>query len=149
MDEKIYKVTLADGTELAGLSMNGNNFISAVPVDADIFTANCSPVAISDGEKEEIHEHMELVQVTVWRSFWESLAPTWQIDAPIQETEVSKRDSAPSAVNSKICSASDADRLMIYRSCSGEIRAVTPSIGRMASYSFFQNSGCGFPPIGW
>ena len=65
MDEKIYKVTLADGTELAGLSMNGNNFISAVPVDADIFTANCSPVAISDGEKEEIHEHMELVQVTV------------------------------------------------------------------------------------
>lgn len=65
MDKKIYKVTLADGTELAGLSMNGNNFISVVPIDADIFTANCSPVVISDGQKEETHEHMELVQVTV------------------------------------------------------------------------------------
>lgn len=65
MDEKIYKITLADGTELVGLSMNGNNFISAVPVDAGIFTANCSPVVINDGKKEEIHEHMELVQVTV------------------------------------------------------------------------------------
>lgn len=64
MDEKIYKITLADGTVLDGLSLNGNNFISSAQVDASAFESNCSPVVINDGETDEVHEHMDLVQVT-------------------------------------------------------------------------------------
>lgn len=64
MDEKNYKITLADGTELSNLTINGNNFISEATIDPGIFQSNCSPVVISDGEHDETHENMELVQVT-------------------------------------------------------------------------------------
>lgn len=64
MDEKTYRITLADGTVLDNLTMNGNNFISEEAVDASIFDRMCSPVVISDGTNEEIHENMDLVQVT-------------------------------------------------------------------------------------
>lgn len=64
MDEKNYKITLADGTELSNLTMNGNNFISEATIDPGIFQSNCFPVVISDGEHDETHENMELVQVT-------------------------------------------------------------------------------------
>ena len=64
MDEKIYTVTLADGTEIGNLRLNGNNYISQSEVDPAIFTGNCSPVTISNGENSEVHENMDLVQVT-------------------------------------------------------------------------------------
>lgn len=64
MDEKIYTVTLADGTELSGLRLNGNNFISESEISANVFTGNCSPVVISNGETEETHENMALIHVT-------------------------------------------------------------------------------------
>lgn len=63
MDENIYKVVLSDGTEIGNLKLNGNNFISAEPIDGSAFVGNCSPVTISNGTSEEIHDHMELVQV--------------------------------------------------------------------------------------
>lgn len=63
MDEKIYRITLSDGVVLDDLTMNGNNFISEEAVDASIFDGTCSPVVINDGTSEEIHEHMDLVQV--------------------------------------------------------------------------------------
>ncbi len=62
MDKK-YSVTLADGTELSNLTLNGNNFISTVPLYESTFRNNCSPVIISDGVMTETHENMELVQV--------------------------------------------------------------------------------------
>lgn len=64
MDDKIYTVTMADGTKLSGLRMNGNNFISTAKITTDMFAGNCSPVIISDGEVEERHEYMALVQIT-------------------------------------------------------------------------------------
>ena len=64
MDEKIYKITLADGTVINNLTMNGNNFISNEAIKASIFEANCCPVTINDGTSEEVHENMDLVQVT-------------------------------------------------------------------------------------
>ena len=64
MDEKTYRITLADGTILDNLTMNGNNFISEEAIDASIFDGTCSPVIINDGTNEEVHEHMDLVQVT-------------------------------------------------------------------------------------
>lgn len=62
MNEK-YNITLADGTELSNLALNGNNFISTVPVYESTFHNNCSPVVISNGETSVTHENMELVQV--------------------------------------------------------------------------------------
>lgn len=64
MDEKNYKITLADGRMIDNLKLNGNNFISKTPIDEAMFINNCSPVIISDGSNEENHPSMELVQVT-------------------------------------------------------------------------------------
>lgn len=61
----IYKVTLADGTEITGLTLNGNNFISGNPIDRNIFTDNLSPVIITEGNSEEIHDSMDLIHLTV------------------------------------------------------------------------------------
>ena len=86
MDEKIYKITLSNGTVLDRLTMNGNNFISEEAVDASIFEEACSPVVINDGSSEEIHEHMELVQVTaVGEKSWFVLR-----DIPQKELEQAK-----------------------------------------------------------
>lgn len=71
MDDKIYKITLADGTVIDNLKLNGNNFISPVEIDETIFDENCSNVTISDGEKEDIHMNMELVQITkMGEEYW-------------------------------------------------------------------------------
>lgn len=64
MDEKIYKITLADGSVINNLKLNGNNYISETPIDETMFADNCSPVIISDGVIEENHPSMELVQIT-------------------------------------------------------------------------------------
>jgi hypothetical protein len=64
MEEKIYKVVLADGVVIDNLRLNGNNLISKKAIDSSIFEGNCSSVVISDGETNEIHENMELVQIT-------------------------------------------------------------------------------------
>ena len=64
MDTKTYTITLADGTVLDDLKLNGDNFISNTTINANIFNGNCSPVIISDGINSETHNHMELVQLT-------------------------------------------------------------------------------------
>ena len=64
MDSKTYTITLADGTVLDNLKLNGDNFISNTAINADIFNENCSPVIISDGVNSETHNNMEFVQVT-------------------------------------------------------------------------------------
>lgn len=86
MDEKIYKITLADGAEISNLTMNGNNFISEATIDSGIFESNCSPVVINDGEHDEVHEHMALVQVT------EVNGKSWFVlrDIPQKELEQAK-----------------------------------------------------------
>ena len=64
MDTKTYTITLADGTVLDNLKLNGNNFISNTAINADIFNENCSPIIVSDGVNSETHNNMEFVQVT-------------------------------------------------------------------------------------
>lgn len=64
MDETMYTVILADGTRLENLTLNGNNFVSNVPISETIFEGNTVPTIISDGIHPERHEFMELVQVT-------------------------------------------------------------------------------------
>lgn len=71
MDEKTYSITLSDGTVLSDLGLNGDNYISETPVDPEVFVDNCSPIIISDGEVEELHENMSLVQVTkMGNKYW-------------------------------------------------------------------------------
>ena len=57
-----FTITLSDGTTLEDLEMNGNNFISASEIDTGVFDDNLSPVVISDGHSEVVHEQMALVQ---------------------------------------------------------------------------------------
>ena len=63
MEEKIYKITLGDGTEISNLKLNGNNFISTEKIEESVFADNCSQVTISDGTTETAHPNMELVQI--------------------------------------------------------------------------------------
>jgi hypothetical protein len=63
MVSKTYTITLADGTVLDNLKLNGDNFISNTAINADIFDENCYTVIISDGVNSETY-NMELVQIT-------------------------------------------------------------------------------------
>ena len=64
-----FKITLADGTQLTDLELNGNNFFSTKEVTEETFKGKLGHVVISgDKEKDEAgligtHEHMELVQI--------------------------------------------------------------------------------------
>lgn len=85
MDDKIYKITLADGTVIDNLKLNGNNFISPVEIDETIFDENCSNVTINDGEKEDIHMNMELVQITKMG------AEYWFVLRDVSDQEITQR----------------------------------------------------------
>lgn len=63
MDEKIYKITLANGTVIDNLRLNGNNYISDKEITADMFLGNLATVTINDGEKDVVYENMDLVQI--------------------------------------------------------------------------------------
>lgn len=62
-NEKIYTITLADGTQINNLRVNGNNFISDTIIEADMFLGKCSRVVINDGNSENTYENLELVQI--------------------------------------------------------------------------------------
>ena len=69
MEKGTFTVTLADGTQLVGLELNGNNFISKAEVTPATFAGKLSKVTISgNAEADEAgligeHQNMELVQV--------------------------------------------------------------------------------------
>lgn len=75
MEDKRYSITLADGTVLSNLRLNGNTFISEESVDPAVFEGNCSPVVIGNGETEETYPAMEYVVTAqpVPGEFWFSL----------------------------------------------------------------------------
>lgn len=68
----MYKLILADGTEIKNLTRNGDNFISDTKVDEDQFTGNLTTLTITDGEEETIELHnAELIQqIEVEGKFW-------------------------------------------------------------------------------
>lgn len=70
----MYRVTLGDGTVLDGLHLNGNNFVSVIPVSEETFAGKLRNVKIecTDLSDEEFggygglvgeHAQMELVQI--------------------------------------------------------------------------------------
>lgn len=85
MGEKIYKITLANGLVISNLKLNGNNFISEESIDPAIFKGNCSPVVINDGFDDEIHNYMDLVQVTV-----DTVGNHWFVLRDVSEEELDR-----------------------------------------------------------
>lgn len=73
MEKKTWKITLADGSVLEDLQLNGNNFISARRVQEEDFGGSKLDHVIidgPDGEHEE-HDNMALVQITeVNADYW-------------------------------------------------------------------------------
>lgn len=62
----MYKITLADGTELENLVLNGNNFISPTAVDDAVFADNMATVTITnleDGTTEQIEDGVLLSNI--------------------------------------------------------------------------------------
>lgn len=62
----MYKITLADGTALENLVLNGNNFIAQTAVDDDVFKDNMATVTITnleDGTVEQIEDGVLLSNI--------------------------------------------------------------------------------------
>lgn len=72
MEEKTFKIMLADGSSLEGLGLNGNNFISSKKLTEDTFEGNLSHVVIEDSEgNTEEHDNMALVQIAKYgKEYW-------------------------------------------------------------------------------
>lgn len=59
----MYSLTLADGTVLENLSVNGNNFISDDLVTEEMFTGNTYVMTVNDGENVTEYKNMALVYI--------------------------------------------------------------------------------------
>ena len=63
MEEKTFKITLADGTVIEGLKKSGTNYISEEHIDESKLTGNCAPLTIEDSDgNKEIHENGFFIQ---------------------------------------------------------------------------------------
>ncbi len=62
--EKIFKITLSDGTQLENLRVNGNNFVSATKITENTFKGKLSKVKIESENFNQEYSNMELVQIT-------------------------------------------------------------------------------------
>ena len=75
MEKGTWKITLADGTSLDNLELNGNNYISSTAVTEETFAGNLSNVTIEGPDGSEVHEDMKLIQITkVGKKYWFILA---------------------------------------------------------------------------
>lgn len=69
MEKRTFTVTLADGTTLSELDLNGNNFISYKEVKPETFAGKLSNVKITGSEEADEagligeHNNMELIQI--------------------------------------------------------------------------------------
>ena len=62
----MYKITLADGTALENLVLNGNNYVASTAVDDAIFKDNVATVTITnleDGTAEQIEDGVLLSNI--------------------------------------------------------------------------------------
>lgn len=73
----MYKITLADGTEIGNLELNGNNYISPTAVDSAVFDGNMSTVTITDadgGDTQQITDGVLLSNIVRDGRSWLVLA---------------------------------------------------------------------------
>lgn len=69
----MYKITLADGTTLENLVLNGNNFIAQTAVDDAVFKDNMATVTITDtesGSTEQIEDGVLLSNIVRESCSW-------------------------------------------------------------------------------
>ena len=62
----MYKITLADGTALENLVLNGNNYVASTAVDDAIFKDNMATVTITnleDGTAEQLEDGVLLSNI--------------------------------------------------------------------------------------
>lgn len=64
----MWKMILADGTELTGFGRNGNNYFCEKKVDEAIFAGNLSTLTLTDGEETIVLHNAELVQQVHYES---------------------------------------------------------------------------------
>ncbi len=57
----MYTITLANGTKLENLELNGNNYIAEGVIEDSVFQDNLSSVTITDGETTETYTDMVLI----------------------------------------------------------------------------------------
>jgi len=57
-------MVLSDGTIIENLRKNGDNYISASKLTADMFEGKLSEVTVKTSENEVVMENMDLVQIT-------------------------------------------------------------------------------------
>lgn len=57
----MFTMTLANGTKLENLELNGNNYIAPDVVEDSVFEGNMDTVIISDGTTEETYSDMRLM----------------------------------------------------------------------------------------
>lgn len=57
----MYTITLADGTKLKNLELNGNNYIAEGVIEDSVFESNLDTVKITDGETTETFTDMRLM----------------------------------------------------------------------------------------
>ena len=102
MSEAIYTLKFSDGSQMTGLKLNGNNFVSVVEVSAADFRGKLSGVEITgtgegvDGSICGVHEHMELVQIAHYTRGVHGVADGWYFvlrDIPAEEYEALKNRS--------------------------------------------------------
>ena len=73
--KRTWKITLADGTSLDGLDLNGNNYISSAAVAEATFAGKLSSVTIEGPDGTQTYQDMKLVQISkVGKSYWFILA---------------------------------------------------------------------------
>lgn len=70
MNNKVYTITLSDGSTIENLSLNGNNFVSQTEITDAMFKNKLANVQISDGETIERHKNMELIQIAKYNDGW-------------------------------------------------------------------------------
>lgn len=57
----MYTITLADGTKLENLELNGNNYIAEGVIEDSVFEGNLDTVTITNGETTETFTDMRLM----------------------------------------------------------------------------------------
>jgi len=66
----MWKLILADGTELTGFRQNGTNYVSDTKVDESVFEGNLSALTITDGEETIVMHNAELIQQVHYDGGW-------------------------------------------------------------------------------
>ena len=69
--EMNYTLRLDDGTEITGLGLNGNNFVSEEQIDESLFDGNLDTLTIlKDGEEIQVMNNVEMIQQVQYTDGW-------------------------------------------------------------------------------